>query len=223
MIPELFYKEWLKLRWTVISLLTLFVAVLIYIALYVENILRLNEATGYWYNIIFRGTSYYGNLLYLPLLAGIAIAAMQFFPEIQRKRIKLTFHLPVDEYKALLNMTFFGAALLLALFIISFGGLIFIGSLFFPAQIIKSTAISITPWFLAGLSGYFLTAVVVLEPKWPRRIFFGVLAVGWLKLFLYSYFYEIYSRSLLTFAILILLQVTIILLPGHRFKKGVMQ
>lgn len=205
MIPKLFYKEWLKLRWTVLSLLTLFVAVLIYIALYVENILRLNGATGYWYNIIFRGVSYYSNLLYLPLFAGIAIAAMQFFPEIQKKRIKLTFHLPVDEYKALLNMTFFGAALLLALFIISFSGLIFIGSLYFPAQIIKSAAISVAPWFLAGISGYFLTAVVLLEPKWPRRILLGILAVGWLKLFFYTYFYEIYSRTLLTFAVLILL------------------
>ncbi len=223
MIPELFYKEWLKLRWTVIILIALFLAVLIYMALYVDSILRLNEATGYWYNIIFRGVNYYSNLLYLPLFAGIAMGAMQFFPEIQRKRIKLTFHLPVDEYKALLNMIFFGTALLLAIFLINYAGLLLIGSLYFPAQIVKSSAISTAPWFLAGMSAYFLTAVIVLEPKWPRRIFFAILALGWLKLLLYSFFYEIYTRSLLLIVILILFQITIILLPGHRFKKGVMQ
>ena len=129
MIPQLFYKEWLKLRWTVIILLILTVAVLTYITLYIDNILRLNDATAYWYNILFRGISYYSRLHYIPLLAGIAVGAMQFFPEIQRKRIKLTFHLPVNEYKALLNMIFLGAVVLLGLFTVNYLGLILILSL----------------------------------------------------------------------------------------------
>ena len=94
----------------------LFAGAIIYVFASVGHSYKFYEAASYWYNIIFRGVKFYTTLRYLPLLAGLVVAAVQFVPEIQRKRIKLTFHLPVDEYNVLLVMAGIGFVSLVVMF-----------------------------------------------------------------------------------------------------------
>jgi hypothetical protein len=149
------------------------------------------------------------------------LAAVQFVPEIQRKRIKLTFHLPVDEYNVLLAMAGIGFVSLLAMFVVS--SLIFLlaGYAYFPTEIVHSAFLTMVPWYLLGLTAYSLASYVILEPLWKRRIFYILFAVGFGKLFLYGWFYNIYDRVLIGMLVLTILLSVSVIYSGHRFKKGV--
>ena len=221
MIKSIFYKEWLKIRWALLAMGLLFAGLLIYVYASVGHTYRFNEAPSYWYNIVFRGMKFYTILQYLPLLAGLVIAAVQFVPEIQRKRIKLTFHLPIDEYNVLLAMAGIGYVSLLVVYFVS--ALIFLltGYANFPSNIVHSALGTILPWYLLGLSAYSLASYIILEPLWKRRIFYILFAVGFGKLFLNTWFYNIYDRVLLIMAIVTLLLSVSVIYSGHRFKKGV--
>ncbi len=221
MVKSIFYKEWLKIRWAFLAMGILFAGVLIYIYASVGHTFRFNEAPGYWYNIIYRGVKYYSFLQYLPLLAGLVIATVQFVPEIQRKRIKLTFHLPVDEYNVLLAMTGIGYVSLLVIFIVSALCFLAAGYVFFPSNIVHSALGTILPWYLLGLSAYSLASYIILEPMWKRRILYILFAVGFGKLFLNAWFYNIYDRVLLIMIVVTLLLSVSVIYSGHRFKKGV--
>lgn len=221
MVKSIFYKEWLKIRWALLAMGIIFAGGLIYIFASVGHTYRFIEAPSYWYNIIFRGIKFYTTLQYLPLLAGLVVAAVQFVPEIQRKRIKLTFHLPVDEYNVLLAMAGIGYVSLLLIYIVS--ALIFMigGYAYFPSDIVHSAIGTILPWYLLGLTAYSLASYIILEPMWKRRIFYILFAVGFGKLFLHGWFYDIYDRVLPEMIIVTLLLSVSVIYSGHRFKKGV--
>ena len=59
-------------------------------------------------------------LQYIPLIAGILMAIVQFVPEMQRKCLKLTLHLPYPELKMTGNMLLSGLVLLLVCFASNF-------------------------------------------------------------------------------------------------------
>ncbi len=199
----------------------LFAGAIIYVFASVGHSYKFYEAASYWYNIIFRGVKFYTTLRYLPLLAGLVVAAVQFVPEIQRKRIKLTFHLPVDEYNVLLVMAGIGFVSLLAMFGVYSLVFLLVGYTYFPAEIVHSAFLTTVPWYLLGLTAYSLASYVILEPLWKRRIFYILFAVGFGKLFLYGWFYNIYDRVLIGMLILTILLSVSVIYSGHRFKKGV--
>ncbi|MCD6234455.1 MAG: hypothetical protein J7K63_05415 [Candidatus Marinimicrobia bacterium] len=221
MIKNIFYKEWLKIRWAYLAMGLLFAGAIIYVFASVGHSYKFYEAASYWYNIIFRGVKFYTTLRYLPLLAGLVVAAVQFVPEIQRKRIKLTFHLPVDEYNVLLVMAGIGFVSLLAMFGVYSLVFLLVGYTYFPAEIVHSAFLTTVPWYLLGLTAYSLASYVILEPLWKRRIFYILFAVGFGKLFLYGWFYNIYDRVLIGMLILTILLSVSVIYSGHRFKKGV--
>lgn len=220
MFKPILYKEWLKIRWAVYVVSALFLVALIYIFATVNYTYRFTDASSYWYNIIFRGITFYGKLSYLPLLAGLVVATVQFVPEIQRKRIKLTFHLPVDEYNVLLLMSGIGAGILTAIFALFYLLFALSAYYFFPAEIANSALLTIMPRFLLGLAAYFMVAYIIMEPLWMRRVFYIVLSVGFGKLFLGGWYYNIYDRVLFIYVLFAIFMSVSIIFPGHRFKKG---
>ncbi|MDD3807178.1 MAG: hypothetical protein PHE86_03975 [Candidatus Marinimicrobia bacterium] len=221
MIKKIFYKEWLKIRWAYLAIAVLFAAVMIYIFASVAHTYKFNLAATYWYNIIFRGISFYSSLRYVPLFSGLLLAAVQFIPEIQKKRIKLTFHLPVNEYNVLLVMAGIGFLSLVVMFGVYCLIFLLLGYAFFPAEIVHSAVLTTFPWYLLGLTAYSLASYIILEPMWKRRIFYILFAVGFGNLFLYGWFYNIYDRVLIGMLIVTILLSISVIYSGHRFKKGV--
>ena len=223
MFGPITYKEWLKIRWTVLGLSALMLMSLIYTYAIVNYTYRFSEANGFWYNLIYRGSSYYSRINYLPLLSGLILAAVQWVPEIQRKRIKLTFHLPVNEYSILMQMIGIGASTLALIFSGFYLLFALLGYYYFPAEIVHSAMLTLFPRFLLGMSAYLMAAYIILEPHMLRRILYAVISVGLGKLFLYGWFYNIYDRILPQMLLLTLLLSIAVIYPGHRFKKGVMK
>ncbi len=108
MFKSVVFKEWLKIRWVLIILSLISVIAVGNIFLKVQHNITFNEANKYWYLILFQNHQYFRYLKFVPLITGLAIAVAQYIPEIMNKRIKLTFHLPVNENKILIMMLGFG-------------------------------------------------------------------------------------------------------------------
>ena len=224
MWKSILYKEWLKIRWFAIIYAALGVLVVGNIFLKVQHDFEFSEAANYWYSILFHGNRFYEYSLFkfVPLLGALAIALAQYFPETVNKRIKLTFHLPVNENKALLVMVLFGAFCLFAIAAIQV--LLFTGLslLYFPAEIIQLALISVAPWFLCGFAVYFLIALIVFEPVWKYRFLYLLVAATFVPIYLQSAAARAYSPALPLLILPTVLLSVVLLFSGYRFRKGEM-
>ena len=121
LFKALSYKEWVKTRKFVFVVLLLLAAVTVYAYIDVTYSIRVNEAVNVWYGFIFQGMSVSGLMMYLMPLSGIAMAIVQFVPEMTNKRLKLTLHLPASETRLVSAMLLFGYGVLLVLYLASMG------------------------------------------------------------------------------------------------------
>jgi hypothetical protein len=168
------------------------------------------------------GTPYFSFLKFMPIISALAISIAQYFPEIVDKRIKLTFHLPINENKILTTMMLFGTISLLAGYLILLTIFYGFSTLFFPSDIVVPALISITPWFLSGFAAYYFVALIVLEPVWKYRFFYIVVAALFLPLFFESAAIGSYAPANLVLFILVIFLSISLLFSGYRFRKGEM-
>ncbi|WP_319227557.1 hypothetical protein [Draconibacterium orientale] len=224
MWKSILYKEWLKIRWFAFIYAALGILVVGNIFLKVQHDFEFSQAENYWYSILFQGNRFYEYSLFkfVPLLGALVIALAQYFPETVNKRIKLTFHLPLNENKALLAMMLFGAFCLLAIaavHVLLFTGLSLV---YFPSEIIQSALISVAPWFLCGFTVYFLTALIVLEPVWKYRFLYLLVAATFVPIYLQTAAARAYSPALPLLIVFTVLLSVALLFSGYRFRKGEM-
>ncbi len=222
MLKSLIYKEWIKIRWLALAILVAGILMQINIFLKVRHDIIFVDAANYWYSVLFRNYQYFGSLKFLPLIGGLGLAIAQYFPETVNKRIKLTFHLPVDEDEILIKIQTFGAMSLIAIFLL-LGLFFFVGSsIFFPAEIIIPALLSSAPWFMGGLASYFLVGFILLEPIWLYRGLYAVLGAGFINFFYVSANPGGYAPVLPMLTLLTLLAGFFLLFSGYRFRKGEM-
>lgn len=222
MWKSVLFKEWLKIRWILIIYTILGIIAVANVFLKVKHDITFHEANNYWYTVLFQGLQYFRYLKFLPLAGGLAIAVAQYFPETVSKRIKLTFHLPVNENKVLLMMVAFGSVCLFASFILMFGIFTGFSMAFFPDAIVISAIQSVIPWFLAGFAVYFLVGLIVLEPVWIFRLLYFLAACAVIPIFFQPSVTGGYAPLNLKLAILVALVSISVLFSGYRFRKGEM-
>ncbi len=221
MYKAIIYKEWIKLRAAFWLLLIIDLLVLLQILLTVSYNIRIHSGEIYWYNVIFRNDLFYNSLLYIPLLIGLVVLAVQFTPEIVADRLKLTLHLPASDQFILLSTVSVGTIIILTLYLIILLGLFIVTLLFFPWQIYNSALLSMLPKFLAGLVLYWAGAMIFVESKWAKRIILTFLALTFVETLLLGNYFEIYTRVMpVMFLISLILSVSI-LISGHRYRRGV--
>jgi hypothetical protein len=222
MWKSMIFKEWIKVRWFLVIFTLLALMAIGYIFIRVQHDFTFNEAKNYWYSVLFQGFQYFRYLKYLPLAGGIALAIAQYFPETVNKRIKLTFHLPVNEDMGLLMMMLFGSVCLLLSFGILFLFFLGMSSTFFPAEITRSAVISVIPWFLAGYASYYMVALVILEPVWLYRFLYFIATIAFVPLFLKTGVAGAYAPLNLILTFFVVLVSISLLFSGYRFRKGEM-
>jgi len=222
MLKSMIYKEWLKIRWFLIGAAVAGLLVIAYMYMNTQRSITFGGASSVWYNIMFLNRMFYKILKYIPLLIGLGIGVAQYFPETVNKRIKLTFHLPILENKALLMMLGFGTASLLATYLLHFVVFWLLSSSYFGYEITNAALITITPWFLAGLAAYFFVALIVLEPIWMYRIFYSFAAIAFVPLYLNSGMAGAYAPINIQLVLLTLLISVSMLFSAYRFRKGEM-
>lgn len=222
MWKSIVYKEWLKIRWFLIGYTLLGILGIGYLFLTVKHGFAFSGGKNIWNSILFMGHQFFSPLKYVPLLGGLTIAIAQYFPETVNKRIKLTFHLPLRENKALLMMHAFGAVSLLLSFFVFFGMFTGFSLLYFPVQMVTDSIISIFPWFLAGFSAYFLVALIVLEPEWKFRFYYFVVGGFFLTIYLNSPVTGAYGPAIPGLLFLTAALSIALLFSAYRFRKGEM-
>jgi membrane protein len=158
--------------------------------------------------------------MYIPLIIGILLAIVQFVPEIQQSRLKLTLHLPYPHYRIIAVMLLYGILVLLVCFVFNFifMSVYFIGIL--AGELVKHILMTALTWYIAGFTGYLLTAWICLEPTWKRRILNIVIAVCVLRVFFLSAVPEAYNSFLPVLIGYTSLTVLLSMLSVYRFKTG---
>lgn len=219
MYTSLLYKEWLKIRWAFWGMTLLSLLVLIYILLNVAYDMEYLTPKGFWGYIIERNYQFFSNIQYIPVLTGIVLAFAQFSPEMNSSRLKLTMHLPVKENTMLFQMISIGFFLLLVLFILIAFVLGIISNIYFPAEIVSFALNNSFLWLVGGFAAYFLSAAIIIEPIWSRRLILIPFALGFIDLFVSTVnpHYQLDVFFLLSG----LLTSVLILFPAYHFKRGI--
>ena len=202
MIKSLIFKEWLKTRWILLSVLLLSLLVLTKIFLTVAYEVRFYEANNYWYNLIFRGYIFFSWMLYIPTLSGLVLAIVQYYPEINEKRLKLTLHLPLKEKTILMTMLFYGLISLFVIYLVTVltGAVLCLN--IFPAEISKAVMVTAYPArFLAGFVAYLSAAGIFVEPRWMQRIVMIIISVAFISCLFYLRTYSLYANSSFSFTL----------------------
>ncbi|MDP3148916.1 MAG: hypothetical protein Q8N83_07280 [Ignavibacteria bacterium] len=219
MYSALLYKEWLKIRWAFFSMVFLTMLTLMYIALNMSSYNEFMTAKGFWGNVILLGFPFFTDIKYIPLLIGVVIAIVQFSPEMNLSRLKLTLHLPADENKLLLQMISLGFMLLTILFFLIAIILWAIVGIYFPAEVVAFVLSASFPWLVVGVASYFLTAAIILEPVWARRLILIPFALGFLDIYLSIANTHLQLITFLVFAAIV--SSLLILFSGYHFKRGI--
>lgn len=222
MFKSIIYKEWIKIKWFAIASFIISIGTVAYIWLDLNHGFEFSEAHNYWYNIIYRNSSYFTILKYLSAFVGLAIGLSQYIPEVVDKRIKLTMHLPMNEEQMILKMMSFGASVVTLILVVLFLFFISISYLFFPTEIVSKAAFTVVPWLLSGLVIYFIIGLVALEPIRKYQLLYTAVGVGLITFFYEKSILGAYTLLLPELVVITLLLSVSLLFSVYRFRKGEM-
>ncbi len=221
MIKATFYKEWIKSSNVIKLLLLITLALICYGFISVIQMFNSTAAHEVWALVVHKDMIMIPSLLKWVLLgSGIVIAFVQYSSEMVNKRLKLTLHLPCSEVKIIVSMYLFGMVVLFSIFLLSYVAYTVIFSFYFPREIVVAHLLSISPYVVASIVGYFLTAAVIVEPIWKRRVIAAFTAMGALSMFLVGGHSSamVYNYSFM--ALLVVLSVLSSNYSITRFKDG---
>lgn len=221
MFKSLIYKEWLKIRWVAIGLAVINALVVLNIYFNLSNTFKdisANSVVGQLqsFEIVF-----YSDIEMIILATGLLLGVLQFFPEINQSRLKLTFHLPVKENKLMLQMASVGAIILVAISIMDAFLISLVSITFLPREFFESMLVTTLPWYLGSIVTYFWVIIIFVEPNWRKRIISIFVALAVVSLFYAGEGFSKYSYSIWYFILLATLNSTLIFLSAYNFKRGI--
>lgn len=221
MIIGLLQKEWIKTRWVLLALCLLALGTTTYDLLSLQRVINLRGVTHLWEILLTKDVLFMSAIKYQPLLTGVVIAIAQFVPEMSQKRLKLTLHLPISQTRTTITLLTFGAAMMLLFFALQHVLLYLYISAHLAPELVGHILLSTTPWFLAGIASYGITALIVLEPTWLRRVMYILTGYGITQLFFVITTPRAYQEALLPLLLFVVLLCYSSFLSISRFKKGV--
>ena len=223
LFKALSYKEWIKTRKAIVFLFLLAIAVLAYVFIDVTHSIRLEESVNVWYGYLYMGKKLPIVMMVYPILAGLALALVQFVPEMVDKRLKLTLHLPANETSIVAAMLMYGYVLLLGLFALIVIALVVGMNSLFSFEINQLMLSQFLPWLVSGLVAYGFTAWICFEPQWKQRVLNLIIAVGLLSVLFVSQNSDVYLHFGLGMLVLLVASFTFPFYSAMRFKHGVLQ
>lgn len=216
----IFYKEWIKTRWYLLLVFVVTLGFAGYSMLRINRVAELKGVEHVWEVMILKDVVFVDLLQYVPLLAGLLLALVQFMPEMYHKCLKLTLHLPYSQWRMINSMLLFGllalAVCFMANYVLMFA---YLRSVLAP-ELYGRILLSALPWYLSGFASYLLFSWICLEPTWRRRIFNLLIALLVLRIFFLAPSAEAYNGFLPWLAGYTLLLGSLSWLSIARFKAG---
>ena len=161
MKKAIFYKEWIKTHryfWLALIVSSVFV---IYALLQLQRVIGFKGVEHLWEILLSRETVFIELLTYVPLAIGVLLALVQFVPEIQQKRLKLTLHLPYPQRSMIGLMLAAGLVQLGIIFVLNYLTL-WAQSILAP-ELVARILLTSLPWYLCGITGYLFAAWICLN------------------------------------------------------------
>lgn len=220
MVRSLFFKEWLKTRMAVVLAGVATMGLCAYLLITIGRVMESHGMMAVWDTLLNRDSLLIEPLRFVPIVVGVLLGVAQILPEMTQKRIKLTLHLPIENWKSIGIMVLYGAVVMAGLAVLNLGVCFGVMSVWLPAEILKHIFLTAVVWYLAGLLAYFFTVWVVLEPTWKLRIPEMLFAAACLRGFYMSTMPEAYNAFLPIMAVFTVLCSALPLLSIDRFKKG---
>ena len=150
MKKAIFYKEWIKTRRYFPIALTVSVIFIIYALLGVQRVINFRGVAHLWEILLSRDVVFIETLTYIPLLAGLLLAIVQFVPEMQQKRLKLTLHLPYPQNRMLMLMLIAGLSELIVIYLIDYLILyVYLQNILAP-ELTDRILLTSLPWYIGG-------------------------------------------------------------------------
>jgi len=220
MWKSIVYKEWLKTRWYLLGIAVMMAVALAFRFVGFAKVVQFNGAMPVWATLVMKDSTFMESLRYLPLLAGVALAVAQWVPEMNRKCLKLTLHLPYPRGRMLFLMYAFGVVCLLAISgVISLALGVFLSG-YLPSELSGRILMTMLPWHLAALAGYFWVSGLVTEPSWTGRVLVLLLLAGLVRFLFISPVPEAYNCILLAVVLFVLCGQLILFHSIARFREG---
>ncbi len=218
MLKAIFFKELYKIRklWLLLFLANL--ALSLQFLVTTRRLFLFDHSEIIWYRVMQLGQLYCEQLRYLPLVAGIIVGLVQFLPEMNGERLRLGLHLPVSPQRLLFSHL---AAGFLAFVIALLPNIVMLlgASLYwFPVQWLVTLFFTTFPWFLAGITAYLGTALVLLEPGTRLKACNLLLTAGICKWFLIRITPGAYQPAAMILLIPLLLMLFAVLHPAYHFR-----
>lgn len=216
----IFYKEWIKTRWYLLLALVVTMGFAGYSILNLNRVAELKGMGHVWEVMIDRDAIFVDLLQYVPLIAGVVMALVQMVPEMHRKCLKLTLHLPYPQLQMISMMLLYGVLSLLACFALNYLLMfVYLQSVLAP-ELYSRILWSAAPWYLAGIAAYLLFCWICLEPTWKRRLVNLIVTLLLLRLFFMAPAPAAYKHFLPLLTIYTLLAICLSWLSVVRFKQG---
>lgn len=223
MLKALLTKEWIKIRWILIGFLLVALFSAVKLLLDIHHQIELMGAANLWDMLLFNNLDPYRWMKYAPLVTGISVALAQFIPEVQHKRIKLTFHLPLNENRMTMQLTLMGSLFLLVIFLSELVIVLAGSVIVLPRKLVMDAVITLVPWFLGGVTAYHATVMILFEINIIRRLLLILIMAAFITLF-----YQTAGPGAYLPALPLLILITIgtfftHLYTAYRFRKGIEQ
>jgi hypothetical protein len=217
-IQSIFFKEYLKIRLSWLTLIILNALLMIYIYMETRQLFSMDHAEVVWYRVLHLGQIHFSPLKYAPLITGLLLACIQYLPEMSGERLRLTLHLPVSPHRLVMAHILVGLTALGLTIALNLIALSVITARFFPAEGVMTALLTVLPWCLAGVAAYLGVTLGLLEPSAKVKIFNLALTAGVANLFLYPADPGGYRPILLQLFLPLLLMIPAVLLPAYRFR-----
>ena len=214
------YKEWLKTRWILLGIAVVTAALTAYCFLNLTKVVQIRGADLLWEALVTKETVLTEILRYVPVIAGALLALSQWIPEIQRKRLKLTLHLPYSQTGMLAMITAYGLVALTVLFGLQALACAWAMGTWVPAELVARMLRTMAVWYLAGWAAYLFTWALCLEPSWKMRVPVVGVASAFLYLLFLSRMPEAYNGFLPWLLAYTLLSGVLLFHGVARFKEG---
>lgn len=220
MKKAIFYREWIKCRRVLLLLAAIYIGVLVYLFIDINQMFNINPAGRIWEYMLSNEVSLVNNFKWLSLLAGVSLAVSQFVPEMVNKRYKLTLHLPMKEDSILFTLLGFGAGIITILSVVAIVAITVCLSIFLASEFVLMALATVAPWILGGYCSYLLTTAVIIEPSWKRRIALAIVAYFVVSLFFETEALGAFIPALISLAVAIGLMIVLPFSSTIRFKDS---
>jgi len=220
MLQALFYKEWIKTRWFLAIAFLISIGISIYSMMIFKHAMDMKGIAHIWVMMLTRKVTLVHLITYVPIAIGLCLGVVQFVPEMYKKSIKLSLHLPFDINRSIAIMLLWGAVCLAICFQANFLIVWNVLHPHLPSELLAQSLSTIYPSYIAGFFIYFMTATIVLEPTWKWRLGYIIISALGLHLFLLSQTPFAYNKFTWGLMLITIIITTFSWRSIYRFKVG---